>query len=337
MDPSVREGIKSLTALVGQTVIIAPLDWGMGHHTRCLALARILIAQQKKIIIATTVEFVPFWQSELPESIIEIIPAYQINYPVNQLAWVSVVKQLPKIISLIKKENELASALALRYRADSIISDNRFGFYAKHLVRNIYLTHQLFQQMPIVGGIANRIHYQFISKYDICLVPDYPLKNESLAGQLSHGNSQYLPPLFYIGPLSRLTLPSTTLKFDTLLLSSGPLPMRKQFTQQLNNYASVHCDEKMALITPDKFESKLPHVTVFNNPDTATLSALFYGAKHCVSRSGYSTLMDIHQAGVSQQTFIPTQGQPEQHYLAQYWHQQFGSRTISQSDFENIH
>jgi len=337
LDSRIQASIESLTAMVGQTVIMAPLDWGMGHQTRCLALAKILIAHQKKVVVATTVEFSSFWHNELPESIIEIIPAYQVNYAINQLAWLSVLKQMPRIIRLIEQEGRHAEALAIQHKADSIISDNRFGFYTKKVSNNLYLTHQLFQQVPLIGAMADQIHHHYIRKFEHCLVPDFPFTDDSLAGKLSHGPAKRLPPCLYIGPLSRIQPVATPLSYSTILVSSGPLPLRKHFTQQLFNYALAHDHEKMALITPDAFDSKLPHLTVFNNPDSTTLSALFFGAKHCVSRSGYSTLMDIYQAGISQQTLIPTQGQPEQYYLARYWEQHRGAQVILPAEFSRTY
>ena len=43
------------------------------------------------------------------------------------------------------------------------------------------------------------------------------------------------------------------------------------------------------------------------------------GAERIIARSGYSTIMDLYTLGVLEKAeLIPTPGQPEQEYLAQY-------------------
>ena len=49
------------------------------------------------------------------------------------------------------------------------------------------------------------------------------------------------------------------------------------------------------------------------------LAGVLHGARHIITRSGYSTIMDLEALGVLGKTeLIPTPGQSEQEYLA-FW------------------
>ena len=328
MDSSLRSRIESLINIVGKTTIIAPLDWGMGHATRSLAIAQRLVLSGVHVIVATPPTYQSFWQENLPGATIEIIAGYHVRYGQHLPAWASVMMQSASLLKIIHQEGITAQALALKYSANSIISDNRFGFKAEGNCTNIYITNQLFQQVGWLSRFADRIHHKYIRTFDYCVIPDYSSIEISLAGRLTHGDLKQLPPVIYINPLSRLKPVLSAEVYDGVLLSSGPLPLRQTFTLQLLHYARQHPEKKFALISPEPLLASTHNVSPYINADTATLSRLFSQTNHLICRSGYSTLMDAHICGVKRYTLIPTYGQPEQVYLADYWRQKFQAEVL---------
>jgi predicted glycosyltransferase len=57
-------------------------------------------------------------------------------------------------------------------------------------------------------------------------------------------------------------------------------------------------------------------------------------AERIVCRSGYSTLIDLYILEKQKIICVPTAGQPEQEYLADYWSEKGWVRTVAESEVE---
>ena len=98
--------IRRLSNIQNKTVIVAPLDWGLGHATRCIPIIKEL-QKNNKCIIATSGRAYELLQQEFPTITTEKIPAYNIAYGKNKLStFMKLVLQIPK--SLIIKNKERA-------------------------------------------------------------------------------------------------------------------------------------------------------------------------------------------------------------------------------------
>ena len=60
-------------------------------------------------------------------------------------------------------------------------------------------------------------------------------------------------------------------------------------------------------------------VDVVSHLDDTDLAFVLQNADNIYCRSGYSTLMDLYALGINRATLIPTPGQTEQEYLAEYF------------------
>ena len=60
-------------------------------------------------------------------------------------------------------------------------------------------------------------------------------------------------------------------------------------------------------------------VDVVSHLDDTNLAFVLQNADNIYCRSGYSTLMDLYALGINRATLIPTPGQTEQEYLAEYF------------------
>lgn len=319
----------------GKTIFISALDWGLGHATRCVPLIRQL-QQDNTIVLGIT----PLTSSIFNEEFLDLkkvnIEPYDIKYSNRLSLSVKLLLDAPRIFSVIKKEHEQLEKIVQDHNIDVVISDNRFGLYSAR-VKCIYITHQMQIQAGFFSGLANKIHYRFMRHFEEIWIPDFESEEACLAGKLSRNSK--LRNVFYLGPLSRLTVSESNIKeFDYMCLLSGPEPARTALETLLLKQAA-QSDKKICLVRGTRLVmDDVPpmNVTVIDFPNPEQLSNLIASSLTIVCRSGYSTLMDLSVLGNTNCILIPTPGQSEQSYLAKYWKEKFGAKVLKQSELRNF-
>ncbi|MES2565239.1 MAG: glycosyltransferase [Bacteroidota bacterium] len=273
---------------------------------------------------------------EFPDLKKEEIAPYKICYSKNIPLSIKLILESPRILRVVNKEHQQLKSIIQKYNIDVVISDNRFGLYNSK-VECIYITHQLNIRAGLFSLMANKVHHYFIKKFNSIWVPDFENEGLALAGKLS--KNHHFKNLIYIGPLSRLTFLEPANKvFDYLCLLSGPEPLRTEFEKQLIE-KSKNTDKKICIVrgTYSEHNYNLSDNVVLNNmPEANDLSLMIQNSEMVICRSGYSTLMDLHQLKKSNIILIPTPCQPEQNYLAEYWSQKFGANVIYQKDLKKL-
>lgn len=319
--------------LRNKIIFIAPLDWGLGHATRCVPLIKELKEHNEVILGVTKTTSFIFDEEFHDLKKINIVP-YNIRYSKKIPLGLTLLLDSPRILNVINKENEQLKDIIKEHKIDVVISDNRFGLYNKN-VECIYITHQLNIRAGLFSFFANKIHQHYIKKFDRIWVPDFEDEQKSLAGKLSKNKN--LKNVIYVGPLSRLPIvPKTEEQFDFLCLLSGPEPLRTFFESLLIEKAK-DTNKRICLVrgTIAEYNYQLPgNVTLMEMPSAEILSHLIQNSHTIVCRSGYSTLMDLHHLKKKSVILVPTSGQCEQIYLADYWKQKFGARVLLQKDLK---
>ncbi|MBC7696580.1 MAG: hypothetical protein H7141_14175 [Burkholderiales bacterium] len=182
---------------------------------------------------------------------------------------------------------------------------------------------------------ASKIHQHYIKKFNSIWIPDFEDEKTSLAGKLSKNKN--LKNVTYIGPLSRLPLVSKTEEqFDFLCLLSGPEPLRTVLEFLLIEKAN-ETNKRICVVRGSNLKIKYDfqgNLTLIDMPSAETLSRLIENSHTVICRSGYSTLMDLHHLKKQSVILIPTPGQYEQMYLANYWKQKFGARLLLQKNLK---
>lgn len=314
-------------------ILVCPLDWGLGHAARCIPLIKYLQEQNNKVIIACNEKQKTFLRNEIEGVEFVDLFGYEVNYSNLFPLGIKILFQFPKLCLVVRKENVWLTDFLKSVKIDVVISDNRFGLYNKN-IESVFITHQVFVKAPFLSGIANYINHLFIKKFNQCWVPDFEEKEKSLSGELSQGKVVNKNTVF-IGPLSRFTKKeSAAVKFfDVLLLLSGVEPQRSLLEKKLVA-VFTNTKVKIALVrgTNIKQSKSFPeNFTVTNVATTQQLETLFYSSEKIICRSGYSTLMDLYALGLNA-LLVPTPGQTEQEYLAEYWNKKFGFKTLSQNE-----
>lgn len=304
-------------------ILVAPLNWGLGHATRCIPIIHELQQQGAEVFLASDGRALQLLQKEFPNLTHFKLPAYDINYPFSSMV-MSIGLQLPKILKAIFLEKREIEKLIQEAKIDVIISDNRFGCFSKK-VKTIFLTHQLtikmpfkWLEMPVRWG-----NFFWIQKFDECWIPDFAGAN-NLSGALSDVARFTKVSKFsksktkFIGPLSRMKSGIVKKKYDAIFILSGPEPQRtfleNDLLIQLNNLAGNF------LVVQGKTESKIreflkENIEIVSFMTSKELNQAILASEIVVSRSGYSTLMDLTKLQ-KKAILIPTPGQTEQEYLA---------------------
>lgn len=304
-------------------VLVAPLDWGLGHATRCIPVICTLKKAGHDVWLAGEGPQEQLLRQVFPELPFLQLPGYRVKYGRSAAGttW-KLVKQLPAIKRAIKAENRWLDRAHREHRFDMVISDNRFGLYHPG-IRSVFITHQLWIIHPWgkwASQIMQRWNYAQIKNFSECWVPDVK-ESPGLAGILSHPAKMPAVPVKYIGPLSRLSAQPTATKPGHLFISiSGPEPQRSilenEVMKQIAHYPGSACIVR-GLPNHDSFIPSTSSIRIYNHLNTAEYEKEMAMAETVVSRSGYSTVMDIMAMGKNA-VLIPTPGQTEQEYLARH-------------------
>ncbi|MGL4597676.1 MAG: glycosyltransferase family protein [Bacteroidia bacterium] len=301
-----------------QRILVAPLDWGLGHATRCVPVIRALRSAGAEVIIAADGRSYYFLQDEFPDIPLVRLPGYSVTYPRSRYLTLNLLLQSPRILKQIHREHKLVNELVAEYKIDTIISDNRFACRSEETY-NIYITHQLHIKAPVAGGMATRIHRNYYERFDEIWVPDFK-GDLNLSGELSHKIRPAIPTHF-IGPLSRFSKHTETVSSEEsfiLILLSGPEPQRSLLEDILIQQFKSR-SEKIILVrgiteTNESREIRAGFLSV-DHAASKQLETWIRQAKVVIARSGYSTLCDLAVFG-KKLIAIPTPGQTEQEYLA---------------------
>jgi uncharacterized protein (TIGR00661 family) len=323
-----------MSPAVPQRVLVAPLNWGLGHATRCIPIIHELLNQQAEVLIASDGEAGLLLQKEFPGLTYFELPPYGIHYSRSGLFFTHLFFQLPKIRTAIKAEHGITQQIVNRYHINKIIADNRYGCYS-HKIKSTLITHQLNPLLPTGLGwasyFAKRLLKSLLRNFSACWVPDFP--DRSLSGYLSASNH----PVQFIGPLSRLKhTPASSGLYDLLVILSGPEPQRSILETIL--MPQLFDSPFTFAVVRGKVESSCTERThgqnrvVMNYAGTQQLQQLLSQSKIVIARSGYSTIMDLW-AVQKKAILIPTPGQTEQEYLAANLKKQGIAFTIPQHLF----
>lgn len=310
----------SLPQIHGERILVVPLDWGLGHATRCIPIIKQLLEKNKQVILGGSGSSGLLLQSVFPKLTFIDFPAYNPSYGSKINMYVSMMLQAPRFLKTIRKENTLLKEVVKEHKIDTIISDNRYGLYHTG-IHTIFITHQIFIRAGIFSGMVNKKNHRYIKKYSTCWVPDFEKMEESLAGELSHGKHN-LKNVRYIGPLSRFNS-STGFqqpRFKACAIISGPEPLRTQFEKQMLEEFNEQ-DGTFALLRgkPEDgtIEKMSGHVHVFPHLDDIAMLDLIQSSEKIICRSGYSSIMDFYAINrLNDARLVPTPGQTEQEYLA---------------------
>lgn len=297
-------------------ILVAPLNWGLGHSTRCIPIIQALIDQGFDPVIASDGVALKLLIKEFPSLIHEELPSYNITYSKKGIFFkYKILKDAPRILKTQKEELQKVKELVKTHDIDGIISDNRFGVRHKS-IPSVFITHQLQVLSGATTWFSTKFHHNVIKKFDECWVPDAE-SEPNLSGKLGHLDRPIIPTK-YLGPISRFKKQDLEIFYDLMVLLSGPEPQRTMLQEklltELSNYNGKVLFVRGVIEREQSIEQK-KGITIYNFMTSQELEIALNQSAMVVSRSGYTTILDLAKLG-KKAFFIPTPGQTEQEYLA---------------------
>jgi UDP-N-acetylglucosamine transferase subunit ALG13 len=312
---------------MARRILFAVHDWGLGHATRCLVLLRALIARGDAVtVLMAPSPGLQLLQTELGQDC-EFYPFPDIPKPLGRsppLFYVAMSLSMPRVWTCFKREQRLTERLVAERGFERVISDTRLGVWSR-AVPSYCIFHSLRQIIPGRPQALERLvewgQRGLIKGYRKILIPD-SADNGGLSGDLGHdptldwGRDR----LVYLGPLSGIERMKIAEDIDYFFSLSGIEPQRSLLEQKVMA-ALPQLSGRIVVARGRPAASGQRQVigsaTVYDYLDRRTQTEMFNRARVVIARSGYTTLMECAELG-KRALFVPTPGQSEQEYLAEF-------------------
>ncbi|WP_331775937.1 glycosyltransferase [Sulfurospirillum sp. 1612] len=315
--------------LYNKKLLFAISSLGLGHATRTLALIHHL-KENNEITIISYGNALNFLKKELDGCAIHFIS--MVDYPNLERGrgirfYYYLVLDLIQTSRIIKQERKQTKAIEKEY--DFIISDGRYGICSTQ-IPSFLISHQISFVPPaglsLFSFVSDLGNYLSFRTFDRLLIPDFQDFDHSLAGKLSHTKMlQYLHH-DYIGLLSSYhdekICDENREAIDYLFVISGYLQEHKEhFVTVLMEQAKKLTGVKIFVLGDASHDeiSYMPeyNITIYPSVSSEIRKELFARAKVIISRTGYTTVMDLAELG-KKAILFPTPNQTEQEYLAEF-------------------
>lgn len=295
---------------------------GLGHATRSLPLIRELLARGCEVTVGSSGRSLIFLRQEVPDAGFVDLPDYRLTYSHRGVTLPGMLVQVPHMLKMIRREHRLTAEFVRQQQIDLVISDHRYGCYSES-VPSFFITHQLrfiapfaLRPFEFIGVRFNRRYHQ---KYTGVIIPDLRENAGGLfSGRLSqvrHRANYYFPGI--LSSVGKQNKPSQDI--DLLVSISGPEPQRSVFEEIVRRQIGEVPGQKVVVLgKPEarEAETPVPGLTIYPHLSRRRMEEFLSRSKLVVSRSGYSTVMELAELG-KKALFVPTPGQTEQNYLAQ--------------------
>jgi len=318
-------------------VLVAPLDWGLGHATRCIPIIKGLLSHGYEVFLAGEGAQSILLKAEFPQLTLIPLKGYRVSYSNHKRGMaLKLLWQLPKIWRAIQFENRWLHKQVALHHFNIIISDNRYGLHHPS-VKSIFITHQLTIKAPfrVAEKWLQHIQYRLIRSFNICWVPDISGLNNA-AGILSHPAILPPVPVAYIGWLSRFEPKKLPVIYRYCIVLSGPEPQRNQLENKLLTQLTGITDSVLfirGLPGAANLPATPPNIICKNHLPQEALEMALLQSEWIISRTGYTTVMEI-LCLQKKAILIPTPGQTEQEYLAERLGLQNWAYSVLQERFE---
>ncbi len=316
-------------------VIVAPTDWGLGHSTRDIPIIRELQRRGHEVTVATGSRALSLLKQEVPECRFLTMPGPKVRYGRTKFFITEFVREIPKVLLSYNRENRDLHRLLEKESFDLIISDSRFGFYSEW-VPSYLINHQISFDLPLGRAVeyamARFNEYNF-SNFNRVIVPDQNLK-KGLAGGIAKTKIEGIrKKLFYAGILSSVSKTRSKEDIDYLISISGPEPQRTLLEKTVLPQMK-HLEGKKVVVLGLPQSNKTRNAKDLFLKDHANreeMADYMNRARFIITRSGYTTMMEVAELDKKRGLFIPTPGQPEQEYLSKWYEKNNWFHSVQQN------
>lgn len=302
-------------------VFFAVLNLGLGHATRSLPIIREFVRRKWEVLIGSNGRALALLKNEVPEAQFVETPSYELTYAKNDSTSFALFLQSPKFLRGIRDEHAFCEYIVSRFQPNLIISDQCYGIHHRRVI-SFLISHQIYFEMPSGFGVARktvgRFNRHYYEKFSKIIIPDFPDGD----GGLLSGRLSEVPDMrhkyVFAGLFSSVRKTEVPLEIDVLVSISGPEPQRTIFEEKVLREVERIPGKKVVLLGKSESQEVLTDrddLKVYSHMPREKMADLMNKSGLIVSRSGYSTLMELVELG-KPALFVPTPGQTEQIYLS---------------------
>ena len=326
-------GLK-LPSIENQSIFYSVLNWGVGHATRSIPIIKHYLSLGNKVILFSDGEGETMLRNSFPDLIIHTLPSYKIKYKSKNFLFLFIVLQSFTRFWIIYREQLHMRRYQKIYQPTVVISDNRYGCYLAG-IKNYLISHQLkLVTVNFIERISQRFVDRLIKPFDELWIPD--IESVKLSAAMTDVNISI--PKRWIGfPDLKVEKDPNAERIELLVLLSGPEPRRTELeTKYLKVIETL--PYKVIFIAGNFSQDYVLNETknCMHHSRMKYEETLQYiaRAERIVCRSGYSTLIDLYILEKQKIICVPTAGQPEQEYLAEYWKEKGWVNFVEESEVE---
>ena len=308
---------------------ISPLNWGLGHSTRDIPIIKELLSRGHEVTIGTSGNALALLKKECPECNFILFKDYPAPYSSTRFFLPKFVANIPALLKAMANERKKLARILSDNKYDLIISDNRMGVYSQE-IPSYFITHQLRFSLPNYlypfEMMTIPVNSFFHTKFAGIIVPDISPNGNNLSGKLCRSNLDATNHRTYFsGILTSTEKMKVDEDLDFLIIVSGPEPQRTKLEEIILRQVQKLPGEKVVLLGSPQREDNLKmdkQTTVHSYVSTEEKVELMNRARFLISRSGYTTMMEMAELEKKHGLFTPTPGQTEQEYLSRYYARQ---------------
>ncbi len=310
---------------------------GIGHATRSLPVIRALVDEGHEVAVISHGRALSLLKREVPNVKFYDLPDYPIRYTQKAHQFFPYfIANSRKILKSMLDMHRIFLKIDGRENFDVIISDSRYDIFNR-FKPSYLLIHQLrimLKSSVLRGGVM--LYNSYMTKfYNRILVPDF--QDGRLSGKMAR-DLRFIPSekIVYVGPLSSFTHLNLERDIDVLISISGPEPQRSILEKiVLEQIEDLKGNVVVTLGRPEGNKKVKSTAEIHYYLSANEREKIMNRSKVLISRSGYSTIMDLYVIG-GHAGFIPTPGQPEQRYLARYLDSRGTAPWMTQDDLDLV-
>lgn len=318
-------------------VLIAVLDWGLGHATRMVPVIKEVKKRADEVFLTSSGGAKVFLENRFPEIEVFEMPDRPVSYN-NRGAGFFLLKRSFGQLKLNQIQHEFIAHKIELLNITHIISDNVYGAYSQK-IPSALITHQLQLKSPVLKKVVNKKLARWLENFSEIWIPDLP-GDASISGEMAL-NKYYQGETKFLGHISRFDAGTSSQKdINYLAVLSGPEPQRTILEEMLLQKFSTLSGNRVIVGGKPGAVHKCGGIEYFDFLGEEELQDKMKRSKLIICRSGYSTILDLVKISALA-CLIPTPQQPEQRYLAQRmrrkrWFYTVEQHDVFQMDFESL-